>query len=264
MDLARGRLRSQEVLGRQHLIDGLEGVDDPLRVEDGDLLARRRVAQLNAHEEPVELRLGERERPFVLDRVLRRHDEERLRQLVGGAVDGYLVLVHRLEEGRLGLRRRPVDLVGQDDLAHDRSGTELELVGLLVEDRDSGHVGRQEVRGELDPPEGAPERPGEGLGQNGLPGPGDVLDEDVAAAQKRDERELDLVVLAENHPLDVLDYAADFRRESFLHRATYPSSLRSRPLLRVSGLLRKQRRRTLSSYTGPRLFWFHGPTSRRV
>jgi hypothetical protein len=33
------------------------------------------------------------------------------------------------------------------------------------------------------------------------------------------------VMLSENHPLDVLDHAADFRRESFLHRATYPSSL---------------------------------------
>jgi hypothetical protein len=33
------------------------------------------------------------------------------------------------------------------------------------------------------------------------------------------------VVLAENHPFDVLDYALDLRRESFLHRATYPSSL---------------------------------------
>jgi len=58
-----------------------------------------------------------------------------------------------------------------------------------------------------------------------LPGARNVLHQDVAAAQKGDERELDLVVLAENDPLDVLDHARDLRRESFLHRAAYPSSL---------------------------------------
>src|SRR2546430_1278902 len=120
MDLARGRLGAQQVLGGQHLIDRLERMDDPLRVEDRDLLAARRIAELDSHEEP-----------------------------------------------------------------------------------------------------------GESLGQDGLAGAGNVLHEDVAAAHERDQRELDLVVFAENDPLDVLHHAVDLRRESFLHRATYPSSLKS-------------------------------------
>jgi hypothetical protein len=32
------------------------------------------------------------------------------------------------------------------------------------------------------------------------------------------------VMLSENHPLDVLDNAVDLRRESFLHRDSYPYS----------------------------------------
>ena len=115
-----------------------------------------------------------------------------------------------------------VDLVGQDHLAHDRARPELELIRLLVEDRDARHIRRQQVRSELDSAEGAAERPGEGLRQDGLPGAGDILEEDVAAAHERHERELDLVMLAKNDPLDVLDYAVDLRRESFLHRASYP------------------------------------------
>ena len=65
----------------------------------------------------------------------RRQDDEGLGQRVRHAVDGDLLLFHRLEQGGLGLGRGAVDLVGQDDLGHDRARPELELVGLLVEDR---------------------------------------------------------------------------------------------------------------------------------
>ena len=42
----------------------------------------RRVADADLEHEPVELRLGQRIRAFLLDRVLRREHEERLGQLV--------------------------------------------------------------------------------------------------------------------------------------------------------------------------------------
>ena len=89
---------------------------------------------------------GQGERALVLDRVLGRDDEERVGHHVGRPVDRRLALLHALEQGGLGLRRRPVDLVGQDDLAHDRARPELELLGLLVVDRQAGHVGREQVR----------------------------------------------------------------------------------------------------------------------
>ena len=72
----------------------------------------------------------------------------------------------------------------------------------------------------------------------------------MAAAHERHERELDLVMLAKNDPLDVLDYAVDLRRESFLHRASYPFVEFARPLREVWELSTEQRRNTLSSYTG--------------
>ncbi len=128
-----------------------------LLVEDDDLLDRLRVAEPDAEHEPVELRLGQRERALVLDRVLGGDDEERVGHLVGRAVDRGLALLHAFEQRGLRLGRRPVDLVGEDDLADDRARPELELLGLLVVDRQAGHVGGQEVRGELDPPERAAE-----------------------------------------------------------------------------------------------------------
>ena len=79
-------------------------------------------------QEPVELRFGERIRPFLLDRVLRGHHEERLLQLVDRAGRGDRAFLHRFEQGRLRLRRGAVDFVGQQELGEDRPRPELEFV----------------------------------------------------------------------------------------------------------------------------------------
>ncbi len=87
-----------------------------------------------AQQEAVELGLGEPVRALLLDRVLRGDHHERPRHLVALAVDGDVAFLHHLEHRRLRLRRRPVDLVGEDDVGEDRAGTELErAVGLVVD-----------------------------------------------------------------------------------------------------------------------------------
>ena len=209
MHVAGAGLRGEELVRAHHLAEAVERMMHALRVEDVDLLLRLGVPELEPDEEPVELGLGQREGAFVLDRVLRRHDEERVGELVGRAVDGDLPLLHRLEERRLRLRGRAVDLIGEDDLAHHRAGSELEVVPLLVEDRDAGDVRGQQVGGELDAAEAAAERAGEGLREDRLACARDVLDEDVTTTEERHDREFDLVVLAEDDSLDVLDDAGD-------------------------------------------------------
>ena len=82
-------------------------------------------------------------------------------------------------------------------------GPELELLGLLVVDRQAGHVRRQQVRRELDAPERAAEAARDGLRQDRLAGPGHVLDQEVTAAQQRDEGEAHLVVLADDDAFDI-------------------------------------------------------------
>jgi hypothetical protein len=79
--------------------------------------------------------------------------QERVRHLVADPVDRRLALLHALEQGGLRLGGCAVDLVGKDHLAHDRPRPELELLRLLVVDREAGHVRREKVRRELDPPE---------------------------------------------------------------------------------------------------------------
>ena len=59
---------------------------------------------------------------------------EGARQLEGAALDGDLLLLHRLEQRRLGLGGRAVDLVGEQQPGEERAGPELELARALVED----------------------------------------------------------------------------------------------------------------------------------
>src|SRR5215218_2635128 len=134
--------------------DGRPQQRDRMRTEllahDLQLVVLGRIAERGLEEEAVELRLGKRERSLLLDRVLRREQEERGGQGAGDAVDGDLVLGHRLQQGRLGLRHRAVDLVDQHDVGEDRPGAELEVALPLVEDREARHVGRLQVRRALD------------------------------------------------------------------------------------------------------------------
>ena len=57
-------------------------------------------------------------------------------------VDGDLALLHRLEQRGLRLGRRPVDLVGEDDVGEHAAGAELELVGARFHTETPDDVGR--------------------------------------------------------------------------------------------------------------------------
>src|SRR5436190_1775956 len=66
MHVTNAGLRGEELVRGHDLAEGVERVMDALRVQDVDLFLRLGVAQLQPDEESVQLRLGEREGPFVL------------------------------------------------------------------------------------------------------------------------------------------------------------------------------------------------------
>ena len=134
-DLRRPVHHRDELLEADDGTDAVDRVAGAVRHEHLDLGVRAGVAELQLEQEPVELRLGQREGAGELDRVLGRQHEERRRQPVRRAVDGDVALGHRLEQRRLRLRRRAVDLVGEEDVGEDRAGPEDELAGLAVEHR---------------------------------------------------------------------------------------------------------------------------------
>jgi hypothetical protein len=206
LDVHRGeRGREAHELGGVH--DGRQRVEGRALLEAPqhlDLAILGRIADLEAHEEAVELRLRQRERALELDRVLRREDDERRRQPARVALDGDRALLHRLEQRRLRARRRAVHLVGEHDVREQRARPELELAALLREEVDADDVGRHQVGRELDAVERRADRRGEGPRHGRLAGPRDVLEQDVPAAQQRDEHQRDGLVGADDHAAHVL------------------------------------------------------------
>ena len=173
--------------------------------EDAELVVELGIAERRAQEEAVELRLGQRERALVLDRVLRGEEQERERELTRDAVDRDLLLGHRLEQRGLRLRRRAVDLVDEDDVGEDRPRAELEVPRLLVEDRQPRDVRGLEVRGALDAlRNGALDAPRDRPGEDGLGRARHVLEQDVTVAREGRQDELDLVALPVDDRLDVV------------------------------------------------------------
>jgi hypothetical protein len=162
------------------------------------------VANVQLHEEAVELSLGEGIGALGLDGVLRRDDEERLGERPRGPVRRDREVLHRLEQRGLGLGGRAVDLVGEEQLGEHRPLVEDEAVLLLVEDVAAGDVARHEVRRELDAPILTPEDVRERPYQQRLAEPGDPLDEDVAPGEDRDQRMRDDLLLAEEDPRSLL------------------------------------------------------------
>ena len=184
VDVVRLRARSlEDAQGR-----GVVGVSD------------RRLQQ-----EPVELGLGQAVGARLLDRVLRRDHHERQPDVVGLAVDSDGPLLHDLEQRRLSLRARPVDLVGEHDVREHGSAVEVELARALVVDADAGDVAGKQVGRELDAVADPVDALRDGPRERGLARAGEVLEQQVTFAEERDEAESHDERLAEQHLLDIGD-----------------------------------------------------------
>ena len=176
---------------------------------------QHRVADVDLQQEPVELRLGQRVGAFLLDRVLRRQHVERPRQRVLHAGDGDALFLHRLQQRRLGARAGAVDLVGHQQLAEHRAGDEAEAappVG-FVQHLGADDVGGHQVGGELHPLGGQAQHGAQRLDQPALAQAGHADQQRVAAGQQGDQRLVDHLILAEDHPADGGAHGAHPRAE---------------------------------------------------
>ena len=117
--------------------------------------------------------------------------------------DRHLALLHHLEQRRLHLRRRAVDLVGEQEVAEDRPELGVERAARRPVDARADEVGRDEVRRELDALEAAAEHLRGRLDRQRLRQAGHALDQEVAAGEQADEHALEHRVLPGDHALDL-------------------------------------------------------------
>ena len=156
---------------------------------------------------------GKRIGALLLQRVLRRQDEERVGQRVGLAARAHLPLLHGLQHGRLGLGRGAVDLIGQDHIGKQRTVEELVCpparLHVLLDDLGPCHVAGHEVGRELDPFEGKVRGLGKRAHQQGFRQARHTLQKGVAAREDGGQHLLDHLVLAHDH-------LGNFRADGFV------------------------------------------------
>ena len=112
-----------------------------------------------------------------------------------------VLLLHRLQQRRLRLRRGAVDLVGQHEVGEDRPGLELGSCAarrLLDEDVGADDVGGHQVGRELDAVELQSSDVGEGPHQHRLAEAGHAFQQRVAAGDRQISDCRDELVLADD------------------------------------------------------------------
>ena len=177
-----------------------------------------RVLDVHLHEETVELGLGQRVRALQLQGILGRQHVERRRQRVILAGHGDTVFLHGLQQGRLGARAGPVDLVGEQQLAKHRPLDEAERPppGLrFLQHLGAQDVGGHEVRGELHPPGDEAEDLAQGFDQERLAQTGHPDEQKVTARQQGNQGLLDDLGLPEDHPADTVAGGRDLPPQVF-------------------------------------------------
>ena len=151
-------------------------------------------------QESIELRFGQRVGALLLDRVLRRHHHEQVFERIALVTHGYLALFHRLEQCRLHLGRRTVDLVRQDQVVEQRPLAKFERAFLRSVDIGTGQIRRQQVRRELQAVEIALDALGQHFDGTGLCQARRTFDEQVSITQQRDQHPVDQMCLTDDQP----------------------------------------------------------------
>ncbi len=153
------------------------------------------IADDNLEHKTVGLRLGQRVSTLLFDRVLRGEHEERVAQLECLLTDGYLSLLHRLEQGGLHLCGRTVYLVRQYEIREDRAFLDVEFLGLLRVDLRAEYIGRQQIGRKLNTGEVGFNQIRQGLDSQGFCQARYAFEQDMSVAQKTDKQALDQVFL---------------------------------------------------------------------
>ena len=210
-----------QVFGQDHFADELPPLQDFGAVHDlrrfGELVLgravddciqfiARAVADDELEKEAVQLCFGQRVGSFLLDRVLRGEDEERLFERVAFAGDGDGSLLHGLEHGRLGLRRGAVDFVGEENLGEDR--TFLEFKEPFSVRRFHDHVRAEDIRRhqvgrELNAIEVEVERLGKCPHQECFAKPGNAFQQTVPADEQASQHAVDDFIMADDDTADL-------------------------------------------------------------
>ena len=168
------------------------------------------IEHVDLHDKAVELGFRQGISTFLLQRVLGGENVERLGQVITLTGNRHMALLHRLQQGRLGARAGPVDLIGHQELGENRPLDETKgaaALSGLFQNFGAEYVGRHQIGRELDAAVIKAEHSAHGFHQLCLGKTGDANEQAVTARQHRRQCPLHHDILAVN---DLADRRLDF------------------------------------------------------
>ena len=149
MHVSHAILNFEQCLWTKHRFQFLQHLAAIHAQKHGALAGTVWHAQFDPHQKTVELRFGQWKCAVIFGWVLRRDDHKGLGQWIRLIINGNLGLAHGLQEAALGLGRRAIDLIREDDIGKNGARHEFKCLLLAIEHRDADDIGRKEVAGEL-------------------------------------------------------------------------------------------------------------------
>ena len=189
------------------------GVQPAHAVEHGQFVRTARIVDQHLQHEAIDLRLGQRVRPFLLDGVLRGEHEEGPRHRVGSVADGGLPFGHRFEQGTLHLRRSAVDLVREHDVGEHRAVLDGEFAGSRVVNLGADYIRGKQIGSELNPLKLQVQGASDGADRERFREAGNAFEQDVAIGEQADEQAVEKLPLADEYAFDGGVERLEFRSE---------------------------------------------------
>ena len=200
-DLSYEPLERDEIRARDCVLE-LRLQDSSCRAHHVQLLVFGKMVHDDLEHEAVELRLWQRVGAFELDGILSREHIEGLFEHVRRSLNGNAVLLHRLQERRLGLGGCAVDLIREQNVREDGSRGEHHAaparLRVFLDNVGARDVRRHQVRSELDSRELEIEDLSDGVDQQRLGQPGNTEQQAIATDEERKKHLLDDLFLPDN------------------------------------------------------------------
>ena len=175
-----------------------------------DLALKVGIAHGGLDHKAVHLGAGQHLGTGRTHRVLGGQNHKGIGQIIGLTVHGDTSFFHSLQQGRLGLAGGAVDFIGQQQVGHNCTGFEDELLGLLIVDGVADDIRRHRIGGELDTLGVQTQNFGKGHGCGGLADTGYVLHEDMTRCQNRHQNSFYNFVFTNDNFFDFLQNLLDF------------------------------------------------------
>src|SRR5579875_1877466 len=177
-------------------------------LQNQPLLRLAGIAQAQAHQKAIKLRLRQWKRAFQFHRVLGRNDYERARQWHRLALHADLSLLHSLQQRGLCARCGAVDLVRQHNLREQRTGSKFKLSELLIVKSNTDNIRRKQIRGKLNALERAAKRTGQRFSHGGFANARHILEEHMSLAEQRNQQQIDHFLFSHDHVAHTLEHRA--------------------------------------------------------